>query len=253
LAPTQKLGVLIKSFISKIDVKNGVGGYHGQTFITIDIDWAPDFVILDTVELLLKYNVVATILVTHDSPLLQDLRSHKNFEFGIHPNVNPLLNGSAQNGEDAKKVMENIIKIVPHAKVARSHSLATNSLIQQIYKEYGITHDLNTFIPTHANMTLKPFISWNNLVIVPYCWEDDVHLSYDRIGIKEKEPKDIHSLVNVGVKVINFHPIHIYLNTESLDRYENSREFHRNLEKLEEYRYQGYGTRNRFIELISKL
>ena len=92
MAPTQKLGILIKFFISKIDLKNKAT-YHGQTFLTIDIDWAPDFVILDTVELLLKYNVVATILVTHDSPLLQDLRSHKNFEFGIHPNFNPLLNG----------------------------------------------------------------------------------------------------------------------------------------------------------------
>ncbi len=232
---------------------NNEDTYNGFTFITIDIDWAPDFAILDTVELLLKYDVAATILVTHKSPLLQDLRSHHNFEFGIHPNFNPLLNGSAQNGDDAKKVMENIIKIVPHPKVARGHSLTSNSEIQELYKDFGVTHDLNTFIPTGAGMTLKPFTFWNNLVTVPYCWEDDVHLYYERIGITEKEPKDIHNMNDGGLKVINFHPIHIYLNTESLNRYENSRGFHGDIEKLEEYRYQGFGTRDRFIELISEL
>ena len=239
-------------FISNI-VSGDKASWLDMTYISLDIDWAHDFVIKDTVDLLLEFNVQANILVTHESPLLQDLCSHHNFEFGIHPNFNPLLTGSTQNGDNAKKVMENIIKIVPHPKVARSHSLTSNSEIQKLFKDFGVTHELNTYIPYGSGMTLKPFISWNGLVRIPYCYEDSAHLYYERIGITEKEPKDIHNMKNGGLKVINFHPIHIYLNTESLDRYENSREFHGNLEKLQEYRYQGYGMRNRFIELISKL
>jgi len=241
-----------KKFISHITPGDQLT-WKDETYLTLDIDWAPDYVIADTIELLLKYNVAATILVTHDTFLIRELLNEKNFEIGIHPNFNKLPNGSKEKGENAKQVIERLLEIVPNPKVVRSHSMTSNSHLLHYFKTYKITHDLNTFIPVGAEMKLKPFFSWNGLTRVPYCWEDDIHLLYEQIGITEKEPKDIQSMINFGVKVINFHPIHIYLNTESLDRYENSRGFHRNLEKLQEYRYQGYGTRDRFIELISKL
>jgi len=240
----------MKKFISSIDPNIDLS-WNNLTYLTLDIDWAPDFAILDTVELLLKYNVVATILVTHDSPAVRELLKEKNFEIGIHPNFNPLLNGSKEKGENAKQVIEKLLEIIPNPKVVRSHSITSNSHIQDYFKEYKITHDLNTFIPTGADMKLKPFFSWNGLIKVPYCWEDDVHLLYKQIGIIDEEPKSIQIMSNVGLKVINFHPIHIYLNTESLDRYENSRGFHRDPEKLINHRYKGRGTRNRFIELLS--
>lgn len=53
-----------------------------------------------------------------------------------------------------------------------------------------------------------------------------------------------------GVKVFDFHPIHIFLNTESLDRYERTRPYHQNPSELIKHRYKGYGTRNRLIELL---
>ena len=53
-----------------------------------------------------------------------------------------------------------------------------------------------------------------------------------------------------GVKVFDFHPIHIFLNTENIDRYENSRVVQRDFEKLKEYVFAGYGTRSFLIDLI---
>ena len=53
-----------------------------------------------------------------------------------------------------------------------------------------------------------------------------------------------------GLKVFDFHPIHVFLNTESLERYERTRALHHNPKELIKHRYEGYGTRNRLIELL---
>ena len=53
-----------------------------------------------------------------------------------------------------------------------------------------------------------------------------------------------------GLKVFDFHPIHIFLNTESLDRYELTRSIHQNPKELIKFRHKGYGSRNRLTELL---
>ena len=55
-----------------------------------------------------------------------------------------------------------------------------------------------------------------------------------------------------GIKVFDFHPIHIFLNTEHLDRYEKSREWHNCSENLQKQKYNGFGTHSFLINLIEK-
>ena len=56
---------------------------------------------------------------------------------------------------------------------------------------------------------------------IPYFWEDDIEAM-------QSDSFNIGSLINFsGLKVFDFHPIHVFLNTEALDRYEKSRPFHR--------------------------
>jgi len=52
------------------------------------------------------------------------------------------------------------------------------------------------------------------------------------------------------LKVLDFHPIHVFLNTESLDRYERTRPLHHNPKELIKHRFEGYGTRNRLLEVL---
>lgn len=54
-----------------------------------------------------------------------------------------------------------------------------------------------------------------------------------------------------GVKVFDFHPIHIFLNTEDIQRYERTRLIHQDAQALLEHRCQGYGVRSRLQELMS--
>lgn len=42
--------------------------------LTLDIDWAPDFIIDEVVSILVKNNVKATWFITHNSPAIDRLR-----------------------------------------------------------------------------------------------------------------------------------------------------------------------------------
>ena len=130
------------------------------------------------------------------------------------------------------------------ATSVRSHSLCFGSLIQTAYQEFGITHDSSVIIPyQHNSQPIFPWKMWDGLIRVPYFFCDYV----TAMTTDEKIP----NLANrSGLKVFDFHPIHVFLNTESLVRYERTRPLHRNPKELIKHRFDGYGTRNRLLELL---
>jgi hypothetical protein len=238
------------STISTVKVSDEAS-WDNQLFLTFDIDWANDEVLNDAIDLVDQAGVAATWFVTNKTPVLERLRENKKFELGIHPNFNFLLQGKHDVGQTAKDVVQRCLKIVPGAKTVRSHSMTQSSGLIEIFKQCGLTHDVNHFVPQHTGIELKPWLIWNNLVRIPYSWEDDVHILYGSIGIPQKSPYDIATdTIGRGLKVFDFHPIHVFLNTESLDRYEQTRPLHQNPKELIKHRYQGYGTRSRLIELL---
>jgi hypothetical protein len=218
--------------------------WNEVAFLTFDIDWASDEVLNYTVDILEKYDVAATFFATHDTPVLQRIRENPKFELGIHPNFNFLLNGSHEKGQNFNEVLKGILEIVPEAKSVRSHSLTQNSFLLEAFKNVGLTHDANHFISVIAEMELRPWPLWNGLIRCPFFWEDDVHFT-------EKDSYSVDQLLNrKGLKIFNFHPIHVYLNTEEAQRYESTRAYHRNFSQLSNFRYKGYGTENIMLELI---
>ena len=78
--------------ISEIDVDEP-NSWQDRIFITLDIDWANDLVLKDTIDIISQYGARATFFTTHDTPLNSLLCSNEDFELGIHPNFNFLLNG----------------------------------------------------------------------------------------------------------------------------------------------------------------
>lgn len=235
----------MKTETGKIDQINLVNKTSAERlYLTFDMDLAHDDIIRDTAELLIKAQFSATWFVTHNTPYLDKLRMHEKFELGIHPNFNFLLNGDTRNGNSALMILNKLMLIVPEAKSVRSHSMTQSTVLLDLFRDKGITHDVNCFIPIQTGIEIKPWLLWNGLVRVPYCWEDDVHCMYqlnDKIEPYLKRP---------GLKVFNFHPIHVYLNTENLDRYERTRCMHQHPEELIKHRYEGYGTRNRLLEIL---
>jgi hypothetical protein len=246
-----KLSILMSvtfATISTIAPKNN-NTWADKLFLTFDIDWAHDEVLLDTAELISKSGAAATWFVTHATPVLDDIRALTGQELGIHPNFNALLDGVNDNGHNGKEIVETLLAIVPEAKSVRSHSMTQNSRLLDLFQACGLTHELNHFIPQYAGIELKPWVLWNQLWKIPYFWEDDLHILYNAIDISQKEPAQL-AIEGGGLKVFDFHPIHVFLNTESLERYERTRPLHQNPKELIKYRYEGHGTRNRLTELL---
>ena len=208
---------------------------------TSDIDWAHEEVIDDTLSIFEKYDTKCTFFSTHHSVRLAK-SSRKLFEIGIHPNFNPLLGGDTS--KMANDVINELLEIHPEAQGVRSHSLTQNTKLLDLFVEKGLVYDANIFMPYLTG--LKPFTAWNGLIRIPYNWEDDVHWAYGH----PFEAWNIN-LLDEGLVVFDFHPIHIYLNTENKYRYNEARKHFNDPEKLLGYRNKEIkGTRDLLISLL---
>lgn len=219
-----------------------------RLFITIDIDWASDEVLSWTIDLIESVNIPATWFVTHPTPLLRRLRENPNFELGIHPNFNNLLLfQDTSNGRTAEEIIERLMNFVPNAVSVRSHSLTQSSVLTDLFSKFGLTHECNILIPNafEFGTNVVPYLHWNNMIKVPHIWEDDVALYYDFSGENLKR-----TIAIKGLKVFDFHPIHLFLNTEKDVRYNSARKFLKDFEKLKSLINQDYGTRNEFLTIV---
>ncbi len=180
--------------------------------LTFDIDWAPEFVIRDLIEILRSYKVKATFFCTHSSEVIRNLSDDEDFEIALHPNFS---NGSSHGNTDID-VMDYLLKIHPEAKGVRSHSLVQSTPVLELFKEKKMVYDCNLLM--FAQSHLAPFLNWNGLVRIPYYFEDDLYSSYGY-------PWEIENtnLESQGLKIFDFHPIHIFLNSSNMSNYNTAR------------------------------
>ena len=148
--------------------------WKGKVFLTFDIDWAHDEVIRDSVELVRSAQVVATWFVTHNTPLLTEIHQYAKFEVGIHPNFNPLLDSTLNT--TSSLIINNCMSIIPYARSVRSHSLTQNERMLDQFRDAGLTHVSNLFIPNGFGIKSRPFRLWDHMIMVPHSWQDNVAL-----------------------------------------------------------------------------
>jgi hypothetical protein len=228
------------------DINIEVPNWEESIYLTFDIDWASDFVLSDTINLLETYDVKATFFATHETPILETIRKNPNFEIGIHPNFDDLLLTSEHRLDNATDRLREILKIVPEAQSMRSHSTTNSSRILEIASDFGIKFDCNYLIPYQSNIVVTPWRLWNKLVRAPYIYEDDVSMLY---GLPEQSMKMVTE--RQGLRVFNFHPIHVYLNSKTLGNYDTSRSVQRDEKKLRLFKEEGRGTREKLTELLT--
>ena len=228
------------SNLSKI-VPNERETWGHKTFLTFDVDWAHDEIIEDCFNLVSSYAVPSTWFVTHKFCLLGVLTDDKNVEIGIHPNFNNMLFG--ETNKTSFEIIHEILSIVPDSKSIRSHSLTQSERLIDLFKEFGFSHVSNFFIPHTVEMGAIPFYLWDDMIIVPHIWQDNVSMKMD-LGFPMKER------LMSGFKVFNFHPIHVFLNTVSLELYEKTRPIHNNPKELIKFRHNGEGVRSQLINLL---
>ncbi len=185
--------------------------------LTFDLDWAPDFVIDKLSNFLIKKQIKATFFITHDSRCVRNLLEHKEiFECGLHPNFFP----NSSQGNDENEVMNNLIKIIPDSKIIRTHALLQSTyLYRNLVKNFNLKIDVSLLLPDAPNLqphTIHFDQKNDELVRVPFFWEDDIEMYNPQKSFNIKNER-YH--VN-GLKIFNFHPIHIFLNSNNMENYE---------------------------------
>jgi hypothetical protein len=177
----------------------------------MDIDWAPEPVIAHSLELFEHAEVPCTIFATHPSPVLATC-NRRLFEIGIHPNFNALLAGS---GGDPRQIVGDLLSAYPEATGWRSHSMTQSTPLLELCRDMGLIYEANQFLPYWPS--IHPYLIWNGLVRIPYNWEDDVHFAYGRSF------DDVGLDADAALNVLDFHPVHVYLNTDTRERYIQAR------------------------------
>ena len=222
-----------------------------QPVITLDIDWAPDYAIDFAANLLIEAQVRATWFVTHNSPAVDRLRQHPHlFELGIHPNFLP----GSTHGKTESEILSHCMGLVPQARTVRTHGLVqTSNLLESIIDETPVSVDVSLFLP-HAAALSPVVYYWENhkrLVRLPYMWEDDFEI------VRPDSIFDLAAMIDrgSGLMIMDFHPIHVFLNSVSLSTYRLLRAMGR-LEDLPEevvrkHRNTGRGVDYAFAQLSS--
>ena len=220
--------------------------------ITLDIDWAPDYIIDYVAELLIAKKVKATWFVTHQSAAIERLSKHEDlFELGIHPNF---MVGSSH-GSTPKEVLEHCLKVVPNAKSMRTHGLldSTNQL-REVLMYTNIEIDLSIYLQDYPKV--EPFsYTWRNQKItrIPFIWEDDLLLERDNIKVEIEYLNGY-----TGFAIADFHPVHIYLNSHNMNNYNSLKSDVNDLKNasksvVEKYRSEQHGIGNLFQETVDQL
>lgn len=166
--------------------------------ITADLDWAPNYVIDNMIEILDKYSINATFFCTHKV----DIKKH---ELGIHPNFLP----NSTQGKTPLVILTNLKKIFPRAKGVRAHNLLNYSSLYSLYKKVGIEYDSSIIIPLRET---QPYMKYPGILEIPMSFEDDLYFSNNKKTFRIKELR----ITKNKDFVFNFHPIHIFLNTNSI-------------------------------------
>jgi hypothetical protein len=208
--------------------------------LTFDTDWAPQFVIDEVMAILREAGVKATFFYTSsywgtDDPL---------FERAIHPNF---MSGSTQ-GASEDEILRRLKTWYPDAVGSRSHRLYWHSGLAGRLSNVGILYDSSLILPFHQN--LEPF-EIQGMTRFPFWWSDPLHLARDL-------PFSCLQLPNVdrpGLKVFNFHPIHIYLNTSDLGNFSETMKkvqpfIETTPDVLSNFREQECGIRTMFVDVL---
>jgi hypothetical protein len=218
--------------------------------ITLDIDWAPDFAIDAIADRLRSAGVKATWFVTHASPAVDRLRATPElFELGVHPNF---FAGSSH-GDSLDGVLAHVKALVPEAQSLRSHGLYQSSrLLGAIARDDRLRYDVSLFLPGHPHLrpvTLR--LLGSAVTRVPYFWSEDHEM---------EQPTPAWSLAPLlaggGLKVLNFHPMLVYLNAAGADAYRSlagASLQHLDASAADEHDNRGPGAGTVFEEAIAHL
>jgi len=201
--------------------------------ISMDMDWADESVIQDSLSLLSSYEVRSTLFMTNKLKL--EITGH---EIAIHPNYT---------SSDLESHLKERVQDFPETTGVRSHTLFYTYALPLMYPKYNIKYQSNTMMLLEHNIV--PYKLTQHINELPIFWMDipyfEIFDNNPSFAIEEL------GLDQPGLKVFDFHPIHLFLNTKSIAHYEQAKEYYHEPNKLAELaNTESPGIRDLFIKLL---
>ena len=202
--------------------------------ITVDTDWVPDLILDDTINLLSKFGIDGTFFCTNATDC--DFGTH---EQAIHPNFLSM---------NFEKHISEILELFPTAKGFRSHSLFFTERLRPILAKKDINYCSNVMLFEHPN--LKPCMMAPSVLEFPLYFMDTFNLIMKGGG--STFSSDVEKQSIAGMKVYDFHPVHVFMNTHSIEHYDSFKEFYQKPIILKEHvNVERYGIRDYLIDLLN--
>lgn len=191
-----------------------VAGNAPRFVLTMDTDWAPQFVLDHVLDMLRTYNAPATLFCTSAYDLPADMLANGTLEIGLHPNFMP---GSTQGPPDAGEEgrLRHLLDLYPDAIGSRSHRFYWHSGLRALLLRNGLRYDASIFCPLQSHLHEYDYYG---LTRFPTWWADGYHL-LQGLELDRFAPPGMHE---PGLKILNVHPIHVYCNTNDLGRMKKS-------------------------------
>lgn len=182
--------------------------------LTFDVDWAPEWMIEETIGMLREANCPGTYFATHRSAALSSLAEEHGFEVGLHPNFLP----NSSHGTTVDAVFRTLKEFYPEATSCRTHSLMQSEpLLTQMARDHGMEVDCSIHLPQASAVCPHRLVlddDGTSIVRLPHIFQDNMYALSGADWTVEAL-----RIGRVGWNVFNFHPVHIALNTSSFSQY----------------------------------
>ena len=202
---------------------------------TMDTDWAPPEVVEFVLDEVVDDQLALTVFSTGRYSVLE---SRPATEVALHYNVEEV---------GFERSLRQIADLLPGAIGARGHSLAFSERLRPLYREFGIAYDSSYLM--FEQHGIEPFYVARGVWELPIFFMDAFFLEYHE-GRRSSAPNQA-SLLRRGLKVLDFHPVHLLLNTPSLEYYHSVKQHYQDFDALMDHRFQGWGMRVLFEEIQS--
>jgi len=214
--------------------------------ITLDIDWACEPAIEDTLDFLKNLKITPTIFTTHRSPRIE--ASLSELEVGLHP----YFDTSSSHGSTIPEIVSHVMSLPHNLPAFRCHRYAQCNTSRQAMAEAGMLISSNVCTDLE---TVPCFKDRFGLLEVPIFLEDGGYLWRKHPLVMNSYLKEM--MKKEGMKVITIHPMHFAINTPDFGymykiKQSVSREAWKNMTKstLNDFRWKGRGIRDLLVDLI---
>ena len=200
--------------------------------ITMDMDWAPDEVIDYSMRLLARFDVRATLFMTNATAA--DVGGH---ELAIHPNFTSM---------DLERHFQERLELFPKARGTRSHSFFFSERFRPIYEKLRMKYESNVMM--YKQRTIVPYPMSPTTLEIPLYWMDNFYVEMET---PRSYIPDVKALESAALTVFDFHPVHVFLNTNSMQLYQAAKQYYQDPPQLWQCRNTTErGTEDYLVDLL---